>query len=297
MDDWCATTSLARDEPLAATASRAERFLLVEHSGAWGAESVPTGRMDVDTARAIGRAASAARARLLLIRRHEGAVTAGGRQVYAVDARPGVERVLGRVVADDAELLALVPPYDVAEADGWEVVDEPLLLVCTHGKHDRCCAVRGRPVAHALAARWPEGTWECSHVGGDRFAANLVVLPQGLYLGRVTPGEVVGLVEDLQAGLLPRGRVRGHSGLPLPTQAAQQFARERLDRWSTDDLAPVVQEHAGTDRWRVRLAGTPQVEVVVRYDRAGDGDPQVLTCGAAEAKVAAVFRLVELAPL
>ena len=48
---------------------------------------------------------------------------------------------------------------------------EPMLLVCTHGVHDTCCAVRGRPVAAALARRWPEATWECSHVGGDRFAA------------------------------------------------------------------------------------------------------------------------------
>lgn len=289
---WCATTSQDRDEPLAATASRVERWLLVEHSGAWGPESVPTSRLPVEAARALAATARAAGARLLMIRRHHGEVSAGYRQVFAVDSRPGTERVLGRQVSDD-ELLSLAPPYG-DETGPWEPVAGPLLLVCTHGRHDRCCAVRGRPVAHALYDRWPGQTWECSHVGGDRFAANLLVMPDGLYLGRVEEDEVVALVDDLLAGTLPGHRLRGRSSLPLPTQAAQQFAREQLGRWGTGDLAPIEQEHAGPDRWRVRLGGAPEVEVVVRYDRTGDGTEHVLTCGAEEARTAALFRLDDL---
>ncbi|HEU0102210.1 MAG TPA: sucrase ferredoxin [Mycobacteriales bacterium] len=301
MDDWCATTSAERGEPLAATASRVERWLLVEHSGAWGPESVPSSRLPVGVARALAATAARAGARLLMIRRHHGEVSEGYRQVYAVDSRPGSELVLGRRAQDD-DLLALDLPFD-PDSDtvrGWTAVDGPLLLVCTHGRHDRCCATRGRPVAHALYDRWPGLTWECSHVGGDRFAANLLVLPEGLYLGRVQPDEVVGMVAGLQEGRLPAGRVRGRSSLPLPTQAAQEFARQSLDRWRTDDLVPLAQEHAGRDLWRVRLSGGPggaPVDVVVRYDRAGDGAAHVLTCGAAEQKTAAVFRLADLTVL
>ncbi len=294
-DDWCAPSAQAREEPLAATASRVERWLLVEHRGAWGPASVPSARMGVDVARALGQTAAAARARLLLLRRPAGVVCDDGRWVFAVDSRPGYERVLARHVDSDEELLALDPPYgDGPPPDGWSVVGDPLLLVCTHGRHDRCCATRGRPVAQALSAARPAQTWECSHVGGDRFAANLVVLPEGLYVGRVDADDVVALVDDLDAGRLPAGLVRGRSSLPLPTQAAQDFARTALDRWDRDDLAPVAQEHAGPDRWRVRLGGAPEVEVVVRYDRTGDGERHVLTCGAEEAKVAAVFRQVGL---
>ena len=67
----------------------------------------------------------------------------------------------------------------------------PILLVCTHGVHDTCCALRGRPVAAALAARWPGQVWECSHVGGDRFAPNVVVLPDGFYYGNLDPETAV----------------------------------------------------------------------------------------------------------
>src|SRR4029453_5830608 len=56
------------------------------------------------------------------------------------------------------------------------------------GRHGACCAERGRPVAAALAQAHPEETWEVSHIGGDRFAGNLLVLPNGLYYGRLDPG-------------------------------------------------------------------------------------------------------------
>jgi len=296
MDEWCATTSREREETLAATASRVERWLLVEHSGAWGPESVPSGRMPLEAARALAAAAAAAGARLMLLRRPAGVRTGDGRWVFAVDSRPGSERVLARHVADDEELAALQAPYGTGGGpapDGWEQVDEPLYLVCTHGRHDRCCATRGRPVVQALAARHPGSTWECSHVGGDRFAANLLVLPDGLYFGRVEPDEVVALVDALTDGELPTDRLRGRSSLSLPAQAAQQFAREQLGRSGRADLAVLAQQGDGPDRWRVRLGGDPGVDVVVRYDRAGDG-AHVLTCGAGEAKHAPVFRLVGL---
>jgi hypothetical protein len=285
----CSDSSRLRDEPIVATASRVERWLLVEHTGPWGPESVPSTRMDLRVARRLGELADQARARLLLLRRHAGApVEAGGRWVYAVDSRPGCEQVWGRQVADDDELMGLEP---FAEPAGWHPVDTPLYLVCTHGRHDRCCAVRGRPVAHALGHD-DRNVWECSHVGGDRFAANLLVLPEGLYFGQVDPAEARALALALEAGDLGRigtARLRGRSSLTLPAQAAQHFARTELGRTRLDDLAPVAQETVEGDVWRVRLAGSggPDVEVVVRYDRSGAAATP-LTCGG-EPKVAPTF--------
>ena len=63
-------------------------------------------------------------------------------------------------------------------SDG-ELSTDPLVAVCAHGKHDQCCAVRGRSATAAIAAQYPELTWECSHLGGDRFAAAMLVLPEG----------------------------------------------------------------------------------------------------------------------
>jgi (2Fe-2S) ferredoxin len=288
MTELCSTASREREEPLAATASRVERWLLVEHRGAWGPQSVPSSRLPQAAARALAVTADAAGARLLMVRRPAGIACGAGRHVFAVDSRPGCEQVLTRHVAGDGELLRLA-----FGGQGWTPYDGPLYLVCTHGRHDRCCALRGRPVAQALSQAHPDRTWECSHVGGDRFAANVVVLPEGLYLGRVGAEDAVRVVDELTQGRLPVGQVRGRSSLPLPTQAAQQLAREALGRWGAGELVPVAQSGAGTDAWRVRL-GSPDVEVVVRYDRSGDGGAHLLTCDADEAKVAPVFRQVSM---
>lgn len=296
MTELCAVASQERREPMAATASRVDRWLLVEHRGAWGPPSVPTSRMSPNLARSLAQQASAALARLLLIRRPAGAAQSDGRRVYAVDSRPGRERIWTRHVADDLDLVALEPPYDAAaDPPDWEPFDGPLYLVCTHGRHDRCCAIRGRPVARQLSRHYPDRVWECTHVGGDRFAANVLVLPAGLYLGRIEVAEAVRVVDDLASGLLPAGRVRGRSSLSLPVQAAQQLAREASGRWDAADLQPVTQTAAGQEAWTVRLAGVggPSLEVVVRYDRSGGGS-QWLTCDAEQARSVPLFRQVSL---
>jgi hypothetical protein len=297
----CSDGSRARAEPLTATASRAERWVLVEQCGAWGPLAVPLARMDAALAGHVTGEARRGGARLLLLRHPRGVECPPGRTVFLVDSRPGRERVLSRVFADDAELLGTPLPVGALhdEPAGWTAFEGPLLLVCTHGSHDRCCAVRGRPVAEALAARYPERTWECSHVGGDRFAANLVVMPEGHYVSRLEAAQAPGVVADLKAGRLPLAHYRGRSSLPLPVQAAEHVARTATGRTGTDDLVLREQVVEGDDTWTVRLAGAqdlPDVEVRVRFVRAAR-PPARLTCGALEQVAAPEFACLGLTVL
>ena len=62
-------------------------------------------------------------------------------------------------------------------AAGGQRIDGPLLLVCTHGKRDKCCAVFGRPVADELTAKYGQMVWESSHTKGHRFAPSMILLP------------------------------------------------------------------------------------------------------------------------
>jgi hypothetical protein len=290
----CSDASRARGEPMLATASRVDRWLLVEHCGAWGPPSIPMARMDPALSSHLTAEATRLRARLVLLRHPRGVPCPPGRNVFVVDSRPGHESVLRRHVVDDAALCR-----DALTPDGaWAPVDGPLLLVCTHGRHDRCCAVRGRPVAGAVAQRWPDRTWECSHIGGDRFAPNVVVLPHGFYLGRLDPDDAVEALTALHDGRLPLDHLRGRSSLPLPVQAAQHFARTQLGRDAVDDLQPARQDADGTDTWRVTLAGTagPDVEVRLRFERDAVG-PAHLTCDSTQARVAPQFTCLALAEL
>src|SRR4051794_6895954 len=216
----CSTSSAARHEPMFATASRVDRWLLVEQSGPWGPESVPAGRMDPTAFATVSKLAQDFRARLLLIRRPSVVASQPGITVFLADSRAGREWLMSRVVTDAEELARLVPP---ARDPQWQPETEPIYLVCTHGRHDPCCALFGRPVASALCRREPDRTWESSHVGGDRFGANVVVLPHGLYLGRVIPGRVDEVVDSIRARRVPTGLLRGRSAFGTPVQAAQHF--------------------------------------------------------------------------
>jgi hypothetical protein len=120
---------------------------------------------------------------------------------------------------------------------GWERVEEPLILVCTNGRHDQCCANRGRPLIRALReSRWADHVWECSHIGGDRFAANVVVLPQSLYFGRVEPDSAVPMLEALDTGRVDLSCYRGRTSLTLAEQAVEHFVRRELDIDSVDAI-------------------------------------------------------------
>jgi hypothetical protein len=146
---------------------------------------------------------------------------------YAHHAEPWLETTvlddLHGVHDIDLEALA------AGRSPGLTPHSEPVLAVCTHGRHDTCCAERGRPVAAGLAEAFPEETWEASHVGGDRFAANLVVLPHGLYFGRLEPDTARGVARLLAAGELDLDHLRGRSGLATPLQAAEVALRRYVD--------------------------------------------------------------------
>ena len=56
----------------------------------------------------------------------------------------------------------------------------PEVLVCSHGKRDRCCGQFGTLLHQQVEHRWPGvRVRRCSHTGGHRFAATGITLPDG----------------------------------------------------------------------------------------------------------------------
>jgi hypothetical protein len=213
------------------TASTVRSFLLVEHPGPWGVDALRDARMPEGIGPELRTRAAATRTKVLLIRRPAGASkdTDGIRvfAAYAHHADPWLETTVLHDLAEvhDLDLEALA----AGRSPGLTPHTERVLAVCTHGRHDTCCAERGRPVAAGLAALYPHQTWEASHIGGDRFAGNLLVLPQGLYFGRLEPDTARGVARLLAAGELDLDHLRGRSGLATPLQAAEAALRRYVD--------------------------------------------------------------------
>jgi hypothetical protein len=227
----CARASEARAESMAGTASTVRSFLLVEHPGPWGVDALRDARMPEGIGPELRARAAATRTKVLLVRRPKGlSKDTGAVRVFAAythHADPWLETT---VLDDlhgvhDLDLEAL----GAGRSLGLTPHTEPVLAVCTHGRHDTCCAERGRPVAAGLARAFPEQTWEASHIGGDRFAANLVVLPHGLYFGRLHADSARGVARLLAAGELDLDHLRGRSGLGTPLQAAEVALRRYTD--------------------------------------------------------------------
>ncbi|MFC5060583.1 sucrase ferredoxin [Actinomycetospora atypica] len=285
----CSQAARDRDDPLFASAPPAQRWLLVEHPGPWGPQALGGAGFAADVVEAIDRFCGAHSARFQLIRRTaaRGARTEAGGRFAVVDSRIGHESVRWGRVDSPEELPAALADLDAST----EVSDEPVFLVCAHGRHDACCAVRGRPVAAVLAATHGERTWETTHTGGDRFAANVVLLPHGLVLGRVPATEAGSIADRYCAGEVDPVLVRGRAGLAPAVQGAQHHARLTLDEHRIDALAPVsARQSDPTDAavWTIELTGDVTVTVRERWIPS----PTPLTCGAGRAASMRTYDLV-----
>ncbi|WP_371406315.1 sucrase ferredoxin [Kribbella sp. NBC_00662] len=218
--------------------------------------------------------------RPVLVRRYGRVDRTRSRQWGLVDCRPGHEEIRWGPLPTDEHLLDVL----TGKVPGT-ISTEPVYLVCTHGRHDACCAVRGRPVAAALASAYRERTWECSHIGGDRFAANVVVLPHGLYYGHVPPTRAVELARQYDKGLVVPDLLRGSSAFTPPVQAAQHFAREAGHSPTVDNLQPQSVQQLPNHRWRILLAsatGTISVEVSAHLDTV---DARLTCAGSSPAQI------------
>ncbi len=283
----CAQAAAAAGDPLEGTAPPGQVWFLVEHAGPWGRVLLTGSGLDGAAATAIGAWAQRERGRVLLIRRPGRRERAERpRRWYRVDSRPGREAVRGGTFRAERELVDVV-----AAPDAGEPVAGPLYVVCTHGRHDTCCAVSGRPVAATLAGVARDHTWECSHVGGCRFAAALVLLPHGYVLGAVPADAAPDVARAYTEGRLEPRFVRGRCSLTPAEQAAQHHARLRTGAIGVDALRPLAAHSDGAGHWRVELAD-PSCTVLLRERLVETGRP--LTCAAAAPGRMRVFDLVEL---
>jgi hypothetical protein len=289
-DDRCSLRSLAADESLAGTASTIRHWVLIEHPGPWGRDGLLDARLPDGLGRDLRALEAGTGARVLLIRKPDRLPEFEDDALicFGVDTK---DAWLGFAVLDRIEDAAQLDARERASFPG-DPQGEPLFAVCTHGRRDPCCAERGRPLAEAAAAAGRDVAWESTHVGGDRFAGNLVAFPHGLYFGRVEPGEVADLMRAYTEGRIsPFHRYRGRSSDPLPVQVAERAVREQLGLDRIDDVEPV---HLRRRRNATEVVCATQVgRYRVLLERVL-GAPMRLTCHAAKEEARPEWRVLAI---
>jgi hypothetical protein len=272
---FCAEGARMRGDPIAGTASHGSVWVLIEYRGGWPFNGFEGLDLEPETKALVFSAAQAVRARVLLVRRPGRRRRPGpGRWAVLRHENSGAYRQQWGTWSHDEDLAGISAALSVPGKLGHP----PVILVCTHSRHDPCCAVRGRPVGRALSERWPELVWECTHVGGDRFAANVVVAPDGVYYGGLDAGSSVATIEEHLAGRIHAEYLRGYTDLFPPQQAAVAAALRRFGPAGRNDYMVAETVRHG-DHWRIRITGRPphpaRVEVELQAHRT---PPSQLTC-------------------
>ncbi|GAB3087451.1 sucrase ferredoxin [Corynebacterium aquatimens] len=217
-------------EPLPGTAKKARFYVLFEWPGPWSRDVLDGGTFGEELSAKLKAHMDAHGAAFQLIRhptREGRAITR--HRVYLVFPELGITE--GLFVDKPEALLDL--DLTGPGKNRAQTRMAPLVLVCTHAKRDRCCAIKGRPLVKELDKRYPfastgEVVWESSHVKGHRFAAAMLLMPWGYSFGRMNLEATEAMIAAAMRGQMFVPGNRGNGLLPAPAQVAELAVAQHL---------------------------------------------------------------------
>jgi hypothetical protein len=210
----------AAHEPMIGTADRVDVWILLEYRPTWKARALEQSSLTPATLAWLERSRAALEdagltSRPQLVRQPE----IEGAEVRLL---VGVGGYLLEFCGTGYEFLEGIDLRAVAaNPSACRRLEEPRYFVCTNGQRDLCCARFGLPTYAALRERVGPRVWQVTHLGGHRFAPNVLVLPQGVLYGRVDAAAVDEFVATIEAGGLHFPTMRGRTRYPPAVQAAE----------------------------------------------------------------------------
>lgn len=290
---FCSDDARSRGDENFATATRIDVWILVEFPHTWGRRPLLDAGLPAPVQAALTRALEEIpRSRVVFIRRRF--EERSGCRVYIARSSPAAWTV--SMDLESVDEVAGLPFRALAHgrpARSGEPNPMPLVLVCTHGQRDSCCGRRGFPLYDALRNQPSLDVWQCSHIGGDRFAANAVVLPWGLYYGPVEPRDASALAESVLRDEILLPSFRGRSSFPRVVQAAETFVRRNSGLLARDALHVIARQPLPAGRTLVQLrdgdGGTHEV-TIEQYVAA---ESAMLTCTSEGPCPVTQFRMVD----
>lgn len=279
----------AAAEQLGGSAAVDPAYLLVEYPGAWGNKALAESALPEHVRRGVAEAADRAGVRVQLIRRHGRNPRGEAFRVFLGSADPGNAWVETTVLEVADDLLDLdLDGLAEGRRPGLDVHEEPLLLVCTNGRRDACCAEFGRPIVAALTEAHPLETWETTHVGGHRFAGAMLTLPHGLSYGRLDVTSALAVAEATLSGRLVPAHLRGRTAYAPAVQAAELALLGDLADDAVDALSLVDTRVEDDGRHRVVFQHGTGMRVVTVQVVAGES----VRTSCADSKVKATKRFI-----
>ena len=265
---FCADLSRAVSESVFGTASTGDVWLLLEYPLAWERKAVEESALPASVKEFLRIIVKTKpRTRVLLIKSDR--LRTRELTFYVVNTSETAP-LIAKFGLRDYEQLTEFDITSIASGNvpsSGEIIQSPLFLVCTHGRRDKCCAKFGYPLFKSLYASNEGLVWQSSHLGGDRFAANLVCLPHGLFYAHVTEADGQKIMEEYTAGRVVLNKYRGRACYSHPVQAAEFFVRRETEITGIDDLRFVASQRVDKTTWRIRFVqreSKREYEIVVK---------------------------------
>ncbi|MFN2139788.1 MAG: sucrase ferredoxin [Candidatus Promineifilaceae bacterium] len=279
---FCAQVARESEEPLFGTATRVKVWLLLEYRKAWRRKATADNDLPAAVQEHLAAQLTAIPgSRLLFIKQQS--TGPKERRFFVVRTDEAAPALHELAFSRYKELMDL----DVtAVVDGDEAFipyerREPLFLVCTNGRRDRCCAKFGSPLFKVLRHSRPENSWQSTHIGGHRYAPNVLFLPQSVNYGWLTPEEIDQAVDaHVQGQIYDLAHYRGRTYYDPPVQAADYFLRRELNLLDVNGLRLKTAEGGADDVWLVKFF-VPVLNDTheIRLRSETTGEPRLVSCG------------------
>lgn len=225
----CRASSLDADEHLYGTVPKVDNWLLLEYPEHWEKDSLEKSSIPASVKEELKKILDTLEnSRLQLIQkeiRKEGPINLYYIKTTEFDPKTYHFQFNSYEELIELDLISLIEKGDLSDSK----TDEKLALVCTHGAYDSCCGSQGIPVFNALKRNSDLSVWKTTHVGSHRFAANVVMLPEGIYYGRVSPENVSEIAETHLKGEISLENFRGRCCFHQSAQVSDYFLRKKLE--------------------------------------------------------------------
>ncbi|HST53517.1 MAG TPA: sucrase ferredoxin [Pyrinomonadaceae bacterium] len=291
---FCSELSRRSAERTFGTASVGAVWFLLEYPHGWGAHALRDSALSDGVKRFFADSVAGIKnSRLLFIKTDRGRREA--RMNFFVVRSRERDPFVVRLRVENYDELTRLDLGAIAlgeDTQGGVTTSEPLYLVCTHGRRDKCCAKFGIPVYNALRESAGEAVWQSSHVGGDRFAANVLCFPHGLFYAHADDASARRIADEYRAGRVVNEKFRGRACYSHFVQAAEFFVRSESGVVGVEDLGFHSSARAGDSTWRIRFSQADSRrlhEARVRRFISDISNP--FTCHSEEASSVPQFRL------
>ncbi len=253
---YCSQLSIQAGEPLFATATQTNIYLLLEYEGVWGSRVFEESDIPEAVKTHLNSFVKNLPAAKLQVIRTQPQSRSKQIRFFVANVEENSPALHAFQLNNYEELLTLDLPAILANAPAYQVYRrvEPLFLVCTNGRRDLCCGRYGIEVFQALLLSSPSNNlevWQSSHIGGHRFAANLICFPRGLLYGRVRAKSAISILDACQHDKVYLPGLRGRLCYPEAVQAADYYLRQQTGEMALDAFHLHSEQEIEPGQWCV----------------------------------------------